>query len=78
MIYAAGTFLLEESGLNFKGGENVDTVHFSMESGVVVVWGRHSKGRKYELEVKEGGGGGGWAATFAAKRRDRHEGKSQV
>ena len=25
---------------------------FSMESGVVVVWGRHSEGIKYEQEVR--------------------------
>lgn len=48
---------------------------FSMESGVLVVWGRHSEGRKYEREVKgrveEGVG------RIAAKQRDRQEGKSR-
>ncbi|AWP09889.1 putative proline-rich transmembrane protein 3 [Scophthalmus maximus] len=58
---------------NFEDREKY--THFSMESGVVDVWSRHSKGREYEREergrVDEGVGGG-----FAAKQRDRQEGKN--
>lgn len=57
-------FLLEESGNGFKGGKKQRP--FSMESGVVAVWGRHSKGsmsRRLRRRVGEG----------AARQRDRNE-----
>ena len=67
VICAAGTIFywnnLEKKAS--KGGKKQQNI--SMESGVVVVWGRDSEQRKYEQEVKRGAGG------IAASQRDRRE-----